>query len=365
MSGRKSTFWERRRESAHERGLWELREALCSRINELEVLVRSNSLPGQLSPEMQPLAEQALKELQEAEGNLHHTDHPRRLPGAHLAVSQTHFDVAHALMLRFRPSTEVQALTPGLAAFVREHLPASDQRRVQVEEIALSVRAGNPLDDVQREMLVDAVTVARQGLLRENLRVRSFTYVVFGMSIVLTFVAVLVAVLGSLWPTIVPLCFRPNGIGAVCATASDMSERSKAPLADADAVFAMVASGWDYPVVEFVGLVAAAIAAAASLRRIRGTSSPYNVPVALALLKLPTGALTAVLGLLLMRGEFVPGLSALDSSAQIIAWAVLFGYAQQLFTRFVDTQAQTVLNSVGSPNGAPGKPGRIPQAPAT
>ncbi|MEN8655454.1 hypothetical protein ABCR94_33980 [Streptomyces sp. 21So2-11] len=67
------------------------------------------------------------------------------------------------------------------------------------------------------------------------------------------------------------------------------------------------------------------------------------------MLKLPTGALTAPLGLLLMRGEFIPGLSALDSSAQIIAWAVIFGYAQPLFTRFVDNQAQAVLNSVGGP----------------
>ncbi len=66
---------------------------------------------------------------------------------------------------------------------------------------------------------------------------------------------------------------------------------------------------------------------------IRGTSTPYSLPVALALLKLPTGALTALLGLLLMRGNFVPGLSALDSSAQIIAWAIVFGYAQQLLTR--------------------------------
>ncbi len=110
-----------------------------------------------------------------------------------------------------------------------------------------------------------------------------------------------------------------------------------------------------------MGIVAAAVAAAASLRRIRGTSTPYNVPVALALLKLPTGALTAVLGLLLMRGEFVPGLRALDSSAQIIAWAVIFGYAQQLFTRFVDSQAQSVLNSVGGPSKPPAKTVREPQ----
>jgi hypothetical protein len=73
------------------------------------------------------------------------------------------------------------------------------------------------------------------------------------------------------------------------------------------------------------------------------------VPVALALLKLPTGALTAVLGLLLMSGEFVPGLTSLDSSAQIIAWAIVLGYAQQIFTRFVDNQGQAVLNAVGGP----------------
>jgi hypothetical protein len=36
-------------------------------------------------------------------------------------------------------------------------------------------------------------------------------------------------------------------------------------------------------------------------------------------------ALVAFLGLLLMRGQFVPGLSALDTSAQILAWALVFG----------------------------------------
>ena len=61
----------------------------------------------------------------------------------------------------------------------------------------------------------------------------------------------------------------------------------------------------------------------------------------LLLLKLPTGALTAFLGLILLHGEFVPGLSALDTSGQILAWALVFGYAQQLFTRLIDTDDQT------------------------
>jgi hypothetical protein len=72
------------------------------------------------------------------------------------------------------------------------------------------------------------------------------------------------------------------------------------------------------------------------------------VPLALAALKLPTGALTAVVGLLLMRGEFVPGLTALDTPGQIIAWAVVFGYAQQLFTKMVDARGQAVLDALGS-----------------
>ena len=61
--------------------------------------------------------------------------------------------------------------------------------------------------------------------------------------------------------------------------------------------------------------------------------------VAVALLTLPTGALPALVGPLLMRGGFVPGLTALDTSAQILARALVLGYAQQLFPRRVHQQA--------------------------
>ncbi|RST06427.1 hypothetical protein E2C00_01675 [Streptomyces sp. WAC05374] len=354
---------DRRRRSAHEKGLWELRESLTSRISELEALLRAKTGRGELPVEAQALADQAFKELEEARSTLRH-DHRRRIPAAHLAVAQTRFDVAHNLMLRIASLDEVTAMMPGLVAYIREHLPVSDERRVQVEEIALAIRSGSALHEVQREVVVDAVAVARHSHLRENLRVRSFTYVVYGMSVALSVIVVVLGVLGAMAPETVPLCFRPEKIGVVCPTESDMSEGSRDPDGDIDDLYATVASSWDYPVVLFIGIVAAAVAAATSLRRIKGTSTPYNVPVALALLKLPTGALTAVLGLLLMRGEFVPGLQALDSSAQIVAWAVIFGYSQQLFTKLVDNQAQSVLNSVGGPHSTPGKPTRDPQTPA-
>jgi hypothetical protein len=115
---------------------------------------------------------------------------------------------------------------------------------------------------------------------------------------------------------------------------------------DVDNYIADTVTSWDLFLVEFVGMAAAAVAAAAAIRRLKGSSERHGLPVAMAVLKLPTGAITAFLGLLLLRGQFIPGLSALDTSAQILAWALVFGYAQQLFTRLVDQQGQTVLESV-------------------
>ncbi|MEX5301242.1 hypothetical protein [Kocuria sabuli] len=52
-----------------------------------------------------------------------------------------------------------------------------------------------------------------------------------------------------------------------------------------------------------------AVSGATGLRHLNGRSTRLGLPVALSILKLPMGALAAVLGLLLMRGEFIPGLS--------------------------------------------------------
>jgi hypothetical protein len=172
-----------------------------------------------------------------------------------------------------------------------------------------------------------------------------------------------VTLLGILRPDVIPLCFAPNDTAIVCPTATteitenvtpppgqsgvETGEEAAAQARAVDDRMRATASPWDIPVVQIAGLLAAALASAFALRTIEGTSTPYSLPVAVALLKLPAGALTAVVGLLLMRGGFVPGLSALDTSGQIVAWAIILGYSQQLLTRFVDQQAQTVLEDFG------------------
>ena len=175
------------------------------------------------------------------------------------------------------------------------------------------------------------------------MRLRSFRNVVVVTATLMLLLAIGVAITGLLRPTLIPMCFAPQEAGkatVVCPTAQSEpfvptggAAQPGVPTRDIDAVVEQTAKPLDLTVIELVGLTAAAIATAAAIRRIKGSSERYGLPVALASLKLPTGAITAFLGLLLMRGQFVPGLSALDTSAQILAWALVFGYAQQLFTR--------------------------------
>jgi hypothetical protein len=268
-------------------------------------------------------------------------------------------DAAEADLLRLAPPDYVRGQIPYLLAHVRQHLVPSDPRRAVLDkrgflEKVVEPSPGEALSDITRGNIIAAVRGASLEARREYMRVHSFRNVLLLASLLLTFAAAGVAVLGIVSPKTVPLCFAPSQAAPpkiVCPT-------GETPVLnrDVDDVTAGTVSRWDLALVEVVGLVAAAVAGAAALRQVRGTSTPYSLPVALAVLKLPTGALTAVLGLLLMRGQFVPGLSALDTSAQIIAWGIVFGYGQQLFTRLVDQQAHRVLDDVGGADKRERKP---------
>jgi hypothetical protein len=304
------------------------------------------------------------------------------LRGASVERARSHLDAAESELIRLAPDSYLLGQLPSLVAHVRAHLAKDDPRRVGIEEIhkranervarrALAAHNGPPrqkledkVEDVERDTIVAAVRHASADARREVNRVRSFRNVLLVTALFLTLGASGMVVVGVTNPSVVPLCFNPDGM-VVCpiedrpvSGQSGARDGTAAPQqltpreqAEVDDVVRKTANEWDIPLVELVGVIAAALAAASALRRVRGTSTEYSLPVALAVLKLPTGALTALLGLLLMRGDFIPGLSALDSSAQIIAWAILFGYAQQLLTRFVDDRAQGLLADV-----APGDP---------
>jgi hypothetical protein len=267
------------------------------------------------------------------------------LGGSPLERTASNLDAAEADLLRVAPPDYLEGQLPGLLAHVRAHLAPDDPRRKEMEELCNPGSRGR-LTEAERNAVIAAARAASSAARREILQIRSFRNILYICALALTVTVAGLLVLGVLRPRLLPLCFKPTNF-AVCPSGVGHVIPQNANEREVDAAVRDAASRWDIPIVAMVGVIAAAISAAVALRKLHGTSTPYALPVALAVLKLPTGALTAVLGLLLMRGGFVPGLSALDNPAQIIAWAILFGYAQQLFTRLVDDRAHDVLNQVG------------------
>ncbi|GAA0503965.1 hypothetical protein Ade02nite_35190 [Paractinoplanes deccanensis] len=283
---------------------------------------------------------------------------PGSRSGPLMERAASNLDAAEADLLALAPPSFVLSQMPGLLREVRTHLSPDDPRRQEFEVIARELGAGGPaprdadltLVETERGKIVSVVRAVRAAAMRERVRLRSFRSVVVVTGLLMALLAVGIALLGLLRPSALPLCFAPEQSGSVtvvCPTArsapfipEDFPPQRALPVRDVDAVTAETVRPLDLLVVELVGLAAAAVGAALALRGARGSSERYGLPIALAALKLPTGALTAFLGLLLLRGQFVPGLGALDAPAQILGWALVFGYGQQLFTRLVDREAQ-------------------------
>jgi hypothetical protein len=295
--------------------------------------------------------------------------------------AMSNLDAAEADVLKIAPAEYLLGQMPSLLQHVRRHLAPGDSRREELQRIAGRIGLNDPdhpqmqiaapvshqerenIVAQERVQIVSAMRAASSASLREQVRVRSFRNVLVATTVVMSLLAIALAITGLQYPKLLPLCFAPEEAGSavvVCPTQRSapfptaQSETTPSKTSrDIDNAIAEAVRPWDLLLVELIGLTAATVAAAAAIRKIRGSSERYGVPLALAALKLPTGAVTAFLGLLLMRGQFVPGLSALDTSAQILAWALVFGYAQQLFTRLVDQQGQTVLNSVRGASKVP------------
>jgi hypothetical protein len=396
---------ERRREAR--RSVW--REQVLVEIKmRRALLARLPDIPTELRAEIEECLDQAEEAATPAPLSRHGERSSR---GARIERAWGQLDTADESLLRAAPADFVIGQLPRIRRRAEKSLAPDDPRRVELDEItrrhleggtrSRELLAGavvprlcdaelsdqerarflaaiapcaprHELTQQEREVLVTTFHAASCETRKKHARVRSFRNLLLWCALALALTAAGIAALGALRPGVMPLCFNPDGL-VVCptkmvalekdapATGQPAEGTTAAQQAKADRKARNTAQPIDVALVELMGLIGAALAAAATLRQMKGTSIPYDVPLALAVLKLPTGALTAALGFLLMRGDFVPGLSALDSPAQILAWAIVFGYSQQLFTRFVDQRGQSVLDSAG--NGiARERPEPIPRA---
>ncbi|MBO3752713.1 hypothetical protein J5X84_42255 [Streptosporangiaceae bacterium NEAU-GS5] len=232
---------------------------------------------------------------------------------------------AEVALLKLMPAEDLPWWGSVVLARALQHLGKEDPRRAKLEQLLL--HQDGKLDPQDRTLAVITMQAANISAQQERAQLRSFRNTILVSTAIMAVIAVVLAVVGFISPEVIKLCFHDPTTGRACPIGRNPSK-------------------WDVPVVELVGLTSASLVGAFGLRRIYGTATPYMLPIVLSLLKLPAGAVSAVIGLMLIQGRFIPGLSNLDTSAQIIAWAAVFGGAQQIITRLVDEQGQNVLRSV-------------------
>ncbi|WP_346184550.1 hypothetical protein [Streptomyces osmaniensis] len=142
-------------------------------------------------------------------------------------------------------------------------------------------------------------------------------------------------VLTILLGVVVGVAFAVDGSIPVCDV---IGERQTTNCIGSDAP-----SGQDTGIVMLLGMLGAGLPMIARLQRMGGSWNPYSLPFWQEMIKLPTGALTAVVGLVLVDTDWLPFARPADGWREVIAYAIAFGVGQLAFTHALDKRTEKLL----------------------
>ncbi|NUP23445.1 MAG: hypothetical protein HOZ81_46805 [Streptomyces sp.] len=251
----------------------------------------------------------------------------RSITGRSLDRAITNLHEAEVQLLRLEPEAALKYEGLAVLDVARRHLEPDDPRVVLLNQQLEG--NGQVLTHAMRDLAVATLHAAYQAEDQERARVRNFSFIIVAATLIMAALAAIPVILGMLDTRVAArFCFTPVP-----------DEPMVCPLGNNPADLDVLS-------VALSGMIAAGLAGAVSLRKMQTSSGPYHVGVCLLILRLPVGALSAILGVLLLSGQFFPGLTSLDTSTQIIAWAIAFGILQESVTHAVDKQGQRVLGAV-------------------
>jgi hypothetical protein len=280
--------------------------------------------------------------------------------GRSLELAYQYLHAARVELVEVYDEREIDAAIPLATSLARRALDRDDPRLDHIERIATLPTAG-----ARRAAVRDALQAGYASMRRWHRQRRRFRNAVYLAAIGMAVLVAAVVAVGVWHPQYIPFCFhnvtalQPDTMPA----AGDTVAAARVTNCPSGSAGSRLPQSHDVMIVALLGLIGGSLAAAVSIRGMTGTASPYRLAGALATLKVPTGAMAAIAGLIAIRGNFVPGLSALDSQEQILAYALVLGYAQQLATGFLDRRARTLDKDEPADPTTPAPPPIGPAAP--
>jgi hypothetical protein len=221
-------------------------------------------------------------------------------------------------------SEDIRSQLPALRSKVESSLSSTIERKRYEAWLAEMEKEGGTLE---RERLREIRTAVDRQSDQQFESIRRFRNALWGA---LLGAILLLAVLafGSGWVPGLPLC------GSTAAAATEEVSGITEPTLPEECV-----PVWQ---VELVGAAGALIAAAAAFWEVPKSGEPFGLRGIQSLVKVPMGALTAVIGTMLLQSGVIDALDP-QPVPEVLAYAALFGFAQQVVTRFIDSRAATLL----------------------
>jgi hypothetical protein len=240
-----------------------------------------------------------------------------RYSGSRIETAWAALHRAEEALVGIQRSVVLIAQVPDLLAGIRSNLttddprfdPFNDHLRAIDDSCRPTPRDLTPLERAQLRAIRRAINVASDAA---HGVIRKWRNVLLVVGTFVTLLVVALAIVHAAVPEFIPLTNKQG-------------------------------SGAEVWAVEAVGAFGGSIAAVLAVNRFSGFADPYGLPFYQALLRIPMAAATALLGAILMQSSVLGALDPQDGK-RLLAYSLLFGYAQEPLLRLVDRQAGKVLD---------------------
>lgn len=321
----------RRKRPRSMRGIW--RTEVDVRIGELrsrlEVAGSTSSQhwpKGQSQVERDQLAEAVRSCLERAEGAVGKDRTPLQYvdawwSGTSMTTGWESIHEAELHLLSLERDEDAKTTLPWLLTWVHRAMDRGWSKSHHEKSLHEQIEEGN-LDRTQARQALRDVIVANNSRYANLRAFRNNLVLVTGL------LALLVAVI-CFWhavnPSILSLCSQ-EGDKTSCLTGS--SPR-----------------GGDVALVALIGALGGMLAIAFGLARTKSPPSRYDPKAWLGVLKPVAGAATALVAVVLIQADVLLGPGSAHSEMLLLAYAAIFGFSQQLLTRFVDKRAESLIDA--------------------
>ncbi len=229
---------------------------------------------------------------------------------------------AEVRLVRLEDDEAVKANLPWLLVWLQSAMDKGEKRKGYEKELEALEKKGTPVDLTLIEQVYRAVIVAN-GDRYSNLR--TFRNNLILVTVLLGGLVFVLAAWHALNPGFATLCSAEDESGVVHCIDGSASDRS------------------DVALVALVGAIGGLLAIAFGLVKTVTPPSRYDPRIWQILLKPVAGAATALAGVLFVQSDLLIGPASSRSESLFLSYAVLFGFSQQLFTRFVDKRGGELI----------------------